>query len=42
VFWEGFSIADSSVNLIVVIAAITIVISGLLAFVQDDIKKVAG
>jgi len=40
VFWEGFSIPGSSVNVIVVIAAITIVISGLLAFVQDDIKKV--
>jgi NADH-quinone oxidoreductase subunit L len=40
VFWEGFSIPDSSINLIVVIAAITIIISGLLAFVQDDIKKV--
>src|SRR5688572_5422943 len=34
VFWEGFSIPDSSINFIVVIAAITIVISGLLAFVQ--------
>ncbi|MET0146194.1 MAG: NADH-quinone oxidoreductase subunit L [Ilumatobacteraceae bacterium] len=40
VFWEGFSIPDSSTNVIVVIAAITIVISGLLAFVQNDIKKV--
>ncbi len=40
VFWEAFSIPDVSVNFIVVIAAITIVISGLLAFVQDDIKKV--
>ncbi|MDQ3177488.1 MAG: NADH-quinone oxidoreductase subunit L [Actinomycetota bacterium] len=40
VFWEGFSIPDVSVNLIVVIAAITIVISALLAFVQTDIKKV--
>lgn len=40
VFWEGMSIGDTSVNLIVVIAAITIVISGLLAFVQNDIKKV--
>jgi NADH-quinone oxidoreductase subunit L len=40
VFWEGFSITDSSVNLIVIIAAITIVVSGLLAFVQNDIKKV--
>ncbi len=40
VFWEGFSIPDVSTNLIVVIAAITIVISALLAFVQNDIKKV--
>jgi len=40
VFWEGFSIPDSSINLIVLIAAITIIVSGLLAFVQDDIKKV--
>jgi NADH-quinone oxidoreductase subunit L len=40
VFWEGFSIPDVSTNFIVVIAAITIVISALLAFVQDDIKKV--
>ena len=40
VFWEGFSIPDVEVNFIVVIAAITIIISALLAFVQDDIKKV--
>ncbi len=40
VFWEGFSIPDLNSNFIVVIAAITIVISALLAFVQDDIKKV--
>ena len=40
VFWEGFSIPDVEVNLIVVVAAITIIISALLAFVQDDIKKV--
>jgi NADH-quinone oxidoreductase subunit L len=40
VFWSGESIPTVSTNLIVVIAAITIVISGLLAFVQDDIKKV--
>ena len=40
VFWEAFSIPDVSVNLIVLIAAITIVISALLAFVQNDIKKV--
>ena len=40
VFWEAFSIPDVHVNLIAVIAAITIIIAGLLAFVQDDIKKV--
>jgi NADH-quinone oxidoreductase subunit L len=40
VFWEGLHIGDGSLNLIVVIAAITIVISALLAFVQDDIKRV--
>jgi NADH-quinone oxidoreductase subunit L len=40
VFWEGFSIPDLNANMIVVVAAITIVISALLAFVQDDIKKV--
>ena len=40
VFWEAFSIPEVSVNFIVVIAAITIIISGVLAFVQNDIKKV--
>ena len=40
VFWEGFDIPDASLNPIVLIAAITIVISALLAFVQNDIKKV--
>jgi NADH-quinone oxidoreductase subunit L len=40
VFWEGFSIPDVDVNFIVVIAGITIIISGLLGLVQDDIKKV--
>ena len=40
VFWEGFSIPDVSLNFIVLIAGITIVISALLAFVQNDIKKV--
>src|SRR5918993_1601791 len=40
VFWEAFSIPDVSINFIVLIAGITIVISALLAFVQNDIKKV--
>ena len=39
-FWEAFDIPDVSINVIVLIAAITIVISALLAFVQNDIKKV--
>src|SRR4051812_944470 len=40
VFWSAFSITDSALNPIAVIGAITIVIAALLAFVQDDIKKV--
>jgi NADH-quinone oxidoreductase subunit L len=40
VFWEGFSIADGGVNLMAIIGAITVIIGALLAFVQDDIKKV--
>jgi NADH-quinone oxidoreductase subunit L len=42
VFWEGFSIGPGhhGVNLLAVIGGITIVIAALLAFVQDDIKKV--
>ena len=40
VFWEGFSIGDGGINLVAVIGAITIIIAALLAFVQDDIKKV--
>jgi len=40
VFWEAFSIPDVRINFIVLIAGITIVISALLAFVQNDIKKV--
>ena len=35
VFWEAFSIADVSVNFIVIIAAITIVISALLLFIRS-------
>ncbi len=40
VFWEAFNIANGGVSFIAVIGAITIVIAALLAFVQNDIKKV--
>jgi len=45
VFWTAFSIgpnthAHPGINVVAVIGAITIVIAALLAFVQDDIKKV--
>jgi NADH-quinone oxidoreductase subunit L len=40
VFYEGYSIAGSSVNGLAIIGSITVVFGGLLAFVQDDIKKV--
>ena len=40
VFYEGFSIADGGINLMAAIGGITILIGALLAFVQDDIKKV--
>ncbi len=40
VFWVGFSIADGGINPLVLIGGITILISGLLALVQVDIKKV--
>ena len=40
VFFEGFQIGDSNVNLIALIGGITIVIAAVLAFVQVDIKRV--
>jgi NADH-quinone oxidoreductase subunit L len=40
VFYVGFHIADGGVNPLALIGGITILISGLLALVQDDIKKV--
>jgi NADH-quinone oxidoreductase subunit L len=40
VFFTGFDILGEGGNLIMVIGAVTIVIAALLAFVQDDIKKV--
>ncbi len=39
-FWTAFDLFDGSVTFIAVIGAITIIIAALLAFVQDDIKKV--
>lgn len=40
VFYVGYSIPGSSINGLAIIGAITVVFGGLLAFVQDDIKKV--
>ena len=40
VFYEGFSIAGGGVNMMALVGGITIVIGALLAFVQNDIKKV--
>ncbi len=40
IFWEGFNIGQGGLSFIAVIGAITIVIAAVLAFVQDDIKKV--
>ncbi len=40
VFFEGMQIAGSSINLLATVGAVTLVLGGLLAFVQDDIKKV--
>ena len=40
VFWEGFSIDAGGVNMMALIGGITVIIGALLAFVQDDIKKV--
>ncbi|MEZ5239850.1 MAG: proton-conducting transporter membrane subunit, partial [Microthrixaceae bacterium] len=40
VFFEGLSIAGSSVNLLAVVGATTAMFGALLAFVQKDIKKV--
>ncbi|MFI5045821.1 MAG: NADH-quinone oxidoreductase subunit L [Acidimicrobiia bacterium] len=40
VFYEGFSIAAGGVNAMALIGGITILIGAVLAFVQDDIKKV--
>ncbi|MGH2579174.1 MAG: NADH-quinone oxidoreductase subunit 5 family protein, partial [Actinomycetota bacterium] len=40
VFWEGFSIEAGGINLVALIASITMIIAAGLAFVQDDIKRV--
>jgi NADH-quinone oxidoreductase subunit L len=40
VFWEAFNIANGGLSFIAIIGGITIIIAALLAFVQDDIKKV--
>src|SRR4051812_17330975 len=40
VFFNGFSIGHGGVNFMAVIGGTTIIIGALLAFVQDDIKKV--
>ncbi len=40
VFFIGYNIEGSSINGLALIGAITVVFAGLLAFVQDDIKKV--
>ncbi len=40
VFWQAFDIGQGALTFIAIIGAITIVIAALLAFVQDDIKKV--
>ncbi len=40
VFFEGYDIAGSSFNVLALVGSITLVGAGLLAFVQDDIKKV--
>jgi NADH-quinone oxidoreductase subunit L len=40
VFWEGFDIGGGGVNPVALFGGITVVIAALLAFVQNDIKKV--
>ena len=40
VFFKGFSIGAGGVNFMAIIGGITIIIGAVLAFVQDDIKKV--
>ena len=40
VFWEGMQIGGSSINLLALVGAVTLLFGGLLAFTQNDIKKV--
>ncbi|MGC1512202.1 MAG: NADH-quinone oxidoreductase subunit L [Acidimicrobiales bacterium] len=40
VFWEGFDISAGGANPIAIVGGVTVVIAALLAFVQNDIKKV--
>ncbi len=40
VFWSAFSISMGGINLVALIAGITVIIAAALAFVQDDVKKV--
>jgi NADH-quinone oxidoreductase subunit L len=40
VFFNGFSIGDGGVNMMALIGGVTILIGAVLAFVQNDIKKV--
>ena len=40
VFYEGFKIGDTNINMIALIGGITIIIAAALAFVQVDIKRV--
>ena len=40
VFFEGYDIAGSNFNVLALVGSVTLVGAGLLAFVQDDIKKV--
>ena len=40
VFFEGLSIADSTINLLALVGGITTLVGGSLAFVQRDIKRV--
>ena len=40
VFWTGFDIEAGGINPVALIGGITVIIAALLAFVQDDVKKV--
>ncbi len=40
VFWQGFDISAGGANPIAIVGGVTVVIAALLAFVQNDIKKV--